>query len=412
MKIDLIIIGGELIHGKRTDLNGQELARQLRPLGHEISSMIVVPDDLDVIIQTIHHLRNKELPQLIITSGGMGPTADDVTKQALSLAFNSPLIDSEKAREICKENYSRHKRQWEPGLNSYQLIPEICLPLNNPVGHAPGLLIQEGNLSLLSLPGVPQEFAGLLAQELQKGLIPQRECRQFFTFKTKEIAEEVIFGKLCPTLWQDLENYGPVSSLPHAGSVEISVFTDPANFPRLQQMIMDTPLVDHIWQIGDLPTHEFIFQKLREKKKTLSVAESCSGGLCSHLFTEIPGSSDVFFGGVICYTNASKVSILGVEQSTIDKFSEVSLECAKEMANGVRVKLGADYGLSFTGFAGPSGGNETDPVGTVYIGVSTANQTQAFRHHFYGQRSFLKQKFVQYGFYRLIDQLKKEGVLT
>ncbi len=411
MKIDLMLIGGELIHGKRSDLNGPELAKQLRPLGHEIHSIITLADHPQELIKELqdHYslaLSNPDQQFLLITSGGLGPTLDDLTKTSLAQAFKLTIEDSPVAREICRANYARHQRLWEPTLNSYQLIPQSVLPLNNPTGHAPGLLLRKANLTILCLPGVPHEFASILKEQLSIGLIPSKQAKKFFTVKSKEVAEEIIFNQLCPTLWSELEQFGPVSSLPHAGGVEISIETLSNNFSQLEQIFRQSALAPHIWQYGDLAINHYLIQQLTAKKLTLALAESCSGGLCSHLLTEIAGSSSAFLGGVICYSNHAKIELLDVSAQTIAEHTEVSGETAMEMARGVRLKLGTDLGLSFTGFAGPTGGRENDPVGTVYIGLATRDSCQYFRYQFYGERSFVKQKFVQYGFYRILDWLQ------
>lgn len=411
MKIDLMLIGGELIHGKRSDLNGPELARQLRPLGHEIQSIITLADHPQELIEQLrnhysHALSSPEQQFLLITSGGLGPTLDDLTKTSLAQAFKLTIEDSPLAREILRANYARHQRLWEPALNSYQLIPQSVVPLNNPTGHAPGLLLKKENLSILCLPGVPHEFASILKEQLSSGLIPAQQSKKWFTVKSKEVAEEVIFNKLCPGLWAELEAFGPVSSLPHAGGVEISIETTENNFPLLENLFRQSALAPHIWQYGDLPINHYLIQQLLNKKLTLSVAESCSGGLCSHLLTEIAGSSGAFLGGVISYSNHAKIELLNVSSQIIDEYTEVSGQTAIEMALGVKKKLGTDLGLSFTGFAGPTGGTENDPVGTVYIGLATPDSCYTFRYQFYGERSFVKQKFVQYGFYRVLDWLQ------
>lgn len=183
MKIDLILIGGELIHGKRSDLNGPELARQLRPFGHEINSILTISDQFEMIEEAIKQIRSNaashpSLPHLLITSGGLGPTGDDLTKMAVARALAFSLQESNEAKKICLENYARHGRQWEPELNNYHLIPEGVEPLNNPTGHAPGLKFRQGNFTLLCLPGVPHEFSSILTQEINKGLVQVSAARQ------------------------------------------------------------------------------------------------------------------------------------------------------------------------------------------------------------------------------------------
>lgn len=222
---------------------------------------------------------------------------------------------------------------------------------------------------------------------------------------TKEISEEELFGTLCPGLWSELEKLGEVSSLSTPGGVIISIETTLANKNKVKEKLSHDKLMPYIWQIGDLPLEEFVLQKLRVKNMTLAFAESCTGGLASNMVTNVSGSSEIFNGGIISYTNDVKIKLLGVKQKSIDEHTEVSLAVAKEMAEGVRKKLNTDIGISFTGYAGPLGGTPENPVGTVCIGFANENFSDAIKYHFTGTRSFLKEKFAIFGFYKILDLL-------
>ncbi len=400
MQIDLILIGDELLKGKVTDINGPYLANALKKYDCKIGRIAIVSDNLDKLAVELASAYHRS--SIVITSGGLGPTGDDCTKLALAKALNLPIVESESAKEVVLGNYSRKNRKWDPSLNQYHRIPKGMVALNNPVGHAPALKYLSDNKQLLALPGVPQEFQSIIDQELPKLGLPQRSTK-IVTACTREVPEEVIFGTLCPNLWSELEKYGPVSSLPTPGGVVISVECEADKYDEVHNLVMNSPLAPHIWQEGDLGLFEYTFLMLKEKKLTVAFAESCTGGLAANLMTNFSGSSEVLRGGVVSYCNEVKINSLGVDPKLIEKYTEVSPQVAEQMAQGARERLGADIGVSFTGYAGPSGGTESMPVGTVCIGVSTKQSTFAEVYHFNGTRDFLKMKFAVYGYYKLLD---------
>ncbi|MCK5884192.1 MAG: nicotinamide-nucleotide amidohydrolase family protein [Bacteriovoracaceae bacterium] len=400
MQIDLILIGDELLKGKVTDLNGPYLSHCLKSMGHSIGRIVIIADDLDSLAVEIASSFHRS--DLIITSGGLGPTGDDRTKLALSKALNLPLIEDSNAIEVVKANYARKNREWIPELNQYHRIPKGMIPLNNPVGHAPALKYHLKSTTILALPGVPQEFKSIIDQEIGSLAIPLQN-KKTVTFCTREVPEEVLFGTLCPELWSTLEPFGAVSSLPTPGGVILSVECSTQDTNKVSNIILNSKLGPYIWQVGDQSLPEYVFSLLSELGLTVSFAESCTGGLAANLMTNISGSSAVLTGGVVSYSNPVKINSLGVSKSTIATYSEVSVEVAKEMAIGARTILGSDIGISFTGIAGPTGATDTMPVGTVCIGYSTEKTSGAVVHHFKGTRDFLKTKFTMYGYYKILD---------
>ncbi len=410
MKASVIIIGDELLSGIISDRNGPYLARWLFSQGIQLENLKVIGDDKKKLHQVLSEAW--ACSDLVITTGGLGPTQDDKTKHALGDFFGGNLLENQAAKTILVRQYQRFDREWSPEHNAYHLIPEGFFPIENPCGFAPGLGLQQEGKLLLAAPGVPRELKAMVEEvwpELLQKTFPQHgQQLQRLTIKTHGVTEEHLFGELAPNLWEQLSPFGKLSSLPQIMGVNL-VLTFQGNaqekLDRLEQvkeLLQKGPLKDHIWQWGELPLPHFLLQKFREKKLTLGLAESCTGGFTSHRLTDIPGASEVLMGSAVTYSNQAKTSLLNVSPQTLQEFGAVSRETAQEMAQGALNSFQADWGLSFSGIAGPSGGTATKPVGTVAIGLAGKGISQAQIHHFKGNRQRLKERFSEQGLFSLL----------
>jgi nicotinamide-nucleotide amidase len=401
MKIGMLIIGNELLQGKQSEANLQALGLFLRTYFQQVHRAQFAADSIEEIHQALAFLETH--CQLIVVTGGLGPTPDDKTKEALASYFHKAIHFNPEALAVAQANYQQFERQLPAG-HTYSSLPEGFKALPNPAGFAPGLWYDGGRTKLVALPGVPREFQAMLTHLPQ---LLQLEASQRFnlvTVKTKGVAEEKIFNELCPTLWQELETFGEVSSLPHMLSVDIGVKTLLA--PEIiYQHIQQSPLAPYVWSYGQTTLEEAILQKAISSKLTVGFAESCTGGLCAHRMTGVPGASQSFWGSVVCYDNSVKQNILGVSPTTLAQFGAVSEACALEMARGARNALNVDVAIALTGIAGPGGGSPEKPVGTVWVGVSGEKKQQAYRYQFKGDRENLKQRFSQIGLFTLLDYL-------
>lgn len=401
MNIVLVAIGNELLNGKIQDKNTHWLSKYCQKNGFNLLASHLIPDEYEAFEKTLNNYQNQQVT--IITSGGLGPTKDDKTKEYLSKFFSLPLEFNQEALDITKKNYLDKRREYNKQYK-YEFIPAGAKALYNEVGFAPALKLELSKLTLLSLPGVPREFNKFIENNLNNSNV---DIKTHLIFKTKEIGETYIFNELVPDLWSKLERYGPVASLPHTMAVDISVqLSDVTKRDEIIDMVMETKLREHVWNIGHEPLEEIIIKKAKEKKITIGFAESCTGGLLSSRITDISGSSTVFLGGICSYANQVKTNVLGVKESTLEQYGAVSTQCAQEMAQGAQKNLACDIAISTTGIAGPNGGSKEKPVGTVCIGVNSKNKTHTHRFEFQGERLDLKEKFSSKALFLLFDAIQ------
>lgn len=416
MKIGFLIIGSEVLNGKISDLNTKILADFLRPNNLEISEAMISRDEKSSIMHSLEELFKRH--DVVITSGGLGPTKDDITKETLGEYFGRASQYSEDAVKIATENYKRFDRPFPGKEHGYCYLPEGFVPLSNSTGFAPAFYTQDKNKILISAPGVPREFKSILQDHflaIVKDLIPKDYFHDHVIFRTKNIPEEKIFGEVDPSLWDKLAKFGDVSSLPILMGVDVAVKVTGASSDELaskvsalKEIMRESPVARNIWHIGPETIEEKIVVLANQKKIKFGFAESATGGLCSHRITNVSGSSQCFMGSVVCYDEKVKEHVLGVSRKTLDECSAVSLECAREMADGLQKILSLDIAISITGFAGPGGGNDKFPVGSVCIGRSLRNShVTADSFILKGDREILKQRFSQAALYALLDEVEK-----
>lgn len=412
MTIELIIIGDEILNGRTVDANLAWLAPWLFKQGLKLGNVAIVRDDQEQMLKALELAWSRS--DIVLTSGGIGPTLDDLTKTVLAEFAGKKLCEDRQARAIVENNYARLSRPWTPTTNGYHLIPQDFIATDNPGGLAPGLVWFDHNKALMAAPGVPKEFALMVEHVFfpllqSKGFNVAGDQAQII-MRTYGVPEEKIFGELCPSLWQQLTPYGKVASLPHLTGVDILITFDGANNKEkfqseIQTIVESSALSAHVWQWGELSLEQLIVDKAREKNLTFCFAESCTGGLAASKITDIAGSSEVFLGSAVTYANEAKNEFVGVKQQTLSKFGAVSEEVASEMASGALKKFGADFCVSFSGIAGPGGGSGAKPVGLVCQGFASAQKTQSRSLQFRGDRLKLKERFALSGLFWLLENL-------
>ncbi len=412
MTIELIIIGDEILSGRTQDANLAWIAPWLFRKGLSLSHVSIVKDDPKQMLETFKAAWQRS--DIVITSGGIGPTLDDLTKTIMAEFAQKTLKADPKARAIVEKNYERISREWTPQTNGYNLIPEDFIATDNPIGLAPGLVWFNDGKAMLAAPGVPKEFSKMV-EEIFFPLLESKGFKLFgdqeqIVIRTYGVPEEKIFGELCPTLWQQLETYGKVSSLPHITGVDILVtFNDQSKKEKylneIKTIIESSAVAPHVWQWGQLSLEELIIEKARKKGKTFCFAESCTGGLVASRITDIAGSSDVFLGSVVSYANSAKREFLNVTEEDLTQSGAVSEEVALAMAKGALKKFDADYCISFSGIAGPGGGTAQKPVGLVCQAIATKEISDSRSLTFKGDRIKLKERFAMYGLFWLLEEL-------
>jgi nicotinamide-nucleotide amidase len=413
MRISFLIIGSEVLEGKVVEQNTHTLAHFLRDHHLELSRTMMVRDHQPEIHQALEFLYAHS--ELVITSGGLGPTADDITKEAIATYLQRPVSFSPAALTIAEENYQRFEKVFPGREHGYAWLPEGFVALANSTGYAPGLFGEVAGKLILSAPGVPREFRSMLEDHLLKLIshkLSRTEQLESVTIRTWRVPEEKIFGELDRELWGKLEQWGAVSSLPVLAGVDIVVKLRDKSFEELEAkrqqvlaIIEASPIKQYVWHYGSESLEEVIVARAREKKISLAIAESATGGLCSHRLTNVPGVSTVFPGSIISYAEAVKERELGVSRKTLSTKGVVSPETAEEMAQGIAGRMKVDLAASITGVAGPGGGSPQAPVGTAYIGVCLRGRIKSRKVQFSGDREQIKNRFAQALLMTLLEEM-------
>ncbi|HJQ53240.1 MAG TPA: competence/damage-inducible protein A [Gemmatimonadaceae bacterium] len=406
-RVELITIGDELLLGFTVDTNAAHIARTLAAAGVEIVRRTTVGDEAVGIAAAVSEALDRT--GAVITTGGLGPTSDDLTKPAIAGIFGKRMqLDEGIAAELERRWKARFPNSVFPATNRSQAeIPEGARVLPNRHGSAPGIWLEDSSGRWVAMiPGVPREMRGILAEELLPAIRARAESESVVlsrTLRTTGIAESAIADLLGQHfLGEPGTELGslPLAYLPGPMGVDLRVTAK--GMPRdraatlLKEAIVKLRAKLGTYAYGEDETDlaAVVLQKLRATSLTLAVAESCTGGMLGERITAIPGSSDVFLGGVIAYRNDIKSTTLGVVADDVARYGAVSEEVALEMATGVRDKLKADVGVSITGIAGPAGGTPEKPVGLVWIAVQT-DEVKARRFHLIGDRAEIRQRASQ-----------------
>lgn len=394
MKATILAIGDEIIVGTTTDTNSGFLAQLLRSVGIEVTGFITVADDTAAIIAAFR--RGLEDAELVVTTGGLGPTSDDLTTACVAEYAGVPLeLDEHSLAEI-EERFRSRGIEISPNNRKQALFPRGATILANADGTAPGFVCEvirpDGSSGhIASMPGVPREMRKMAETQLLPWLAA-RVGHAAFGSRTYSVVgltesrmDELMEGAIDPAV----ARLSFRAAFPRLQArISVAGSSDEEVAARLEEL--DRPvrerLGDAIYGTGDIGLEETVGELLREKGMTIAVAESCTGGLIGHRLTDVPGSSEYFILGVVAYANEMKRALLGVKEETLLRFGAVSEEVVREMAEGARAASGARIGLATSGIAGPGGGTEEKPVGTVCIGIATPDASYAWTHRL-GQRS-------------------------
>ncbi len=410
MLAEIITIGDEILIGQVIDTNSAWMAEQLNLAGIQVHQITSISDNREHILTTLEEA--SERADIILITGGLGPTKDDVTKQTLCEYFEAELVFSQEAFNTINRIFSSRRFPMTE-LNRLQaMVPEGCTVLNNYNGTAPGMWFEKNGKIFVSMPGVPFEMKAMVIDQVlpritgQSGLVILHR-----TILTDGVGESFLAAKIEP--WEDnLPSFIKLAYLPQPGIVRLRLSATGTDRSVLEEAIRkaETELMplagEYIWGYDDDTFEEVIGHLLRENKHTLSTAESCTGGLIAHMITGIAGSSDYFKGSVIAYSNEIKESMLGVRHETLLNHGAVSELTVIEMAEGTRIRLGTDYAVSVSGIAGPAGGTPEKPVGTTWIAVASPQGTVAKKFLFGDHRG----RNIQRAAISALSMLRKELV--
>lgn len=390
MKIKLITTGDELLSGTIPDTNFSWMAEKLWRRGFELTGHLTVADDRDRIKETL--LDAGRGVDVVLVTGGLGPTTDDITLEAAAEAFGVPLVLNHEALREIEEAFRRVGREMTSNNREQAMLPKGGHRISNHVGTAPGCHIMYQNTDYFFMPGVPKE----MKQQFEEFVLPALGKKAGHSFFLQKVFR--CFGLTEAALDQELRgvDLGGVRLGWRFAFPEILIkisTTDPKKGPG--QIVHAEKLIRekvglYIYSEGDETIERVIGDLLRAKKATLAVAESCTGGLISNMLTNVPGSSEYFERGVVVYSNDSKMQMLGIDLVLLQKFGAVSSEVAIAMAERIRQISGTTYGIGVTGIAGPSGGTEAKPVGTVHIAVAGPKETKEKKYFWSRDREAFK----------------------
>ena len=396
-KLELVTLGDELLLGLYPNGHLEDMGEELTRRGLAIECNSVIQDDPAKIVA--HFSQIWERADIVITTGGLGPTSDDNTREAICDCLGLELEFDLTAEKTIDERFKRLGRTVNTRQRKECYKPKGSELLPNRLGTAPGIYLKHDNKLLIMLPGPSHEMRYMFIHELLPRLVSEgltSECDAFIQLRTFGIPEGQIENHLKPIL-KDYDGIG-LAFCTHKGLVDIRLSPGKGNhsIKELQRIANDCQeqLGDDFVCIGNASLAEIVGNQMRAMEKTLATAESCTGGLLSHAFTNMPGASIYFNGGVCCYSNDSKVELLEVPEIILQQHGAVSDECAVAMATGVAEKFGADYGLSVTGYAGPDGGTAENPVGTIYIGYHSPIGAWAQKIIYPGNRQHVQARAV------------------
>ena len=388
IEASIITIGDELLIGQVADTNSAWMAQELNKVGIWVKRRIAVGDEWDEIWDTL----NQEGAQadVILITGGLGPTGDDITKELLCKYFGGKLIINQEALANVKYIFEKFLKRPLIDRNLKQAeVPDVCKVIQNHRGTAPGMLFEKNNKLFISMPGVPYEMKGMMTDDVLPALqkhftLPHITHRTLLTAGIGEsfLAEHIsLFENGLPKSIKlaYLPNYGMVRLRLTANGRKAEIVEAEINdqFEKLKKLVAEWMVID-----SDLSMQEAIGKLLKERNKTLSTAESCTGGYIAHLITQIPGSSAYFKGSVVSYANETKKNVLHVNEDTLVGNGAVSEETVVEMVQGVLALLNTDYAIATSGIMGPDGGLPEKPVGTVWIAAGSAGKIVSQKFYF------------------------------
>lgn len=391
MRSAIITIGDEILIGQVTDTNAVWISQQLNALGVQVVEMVTVSDEAGQISTTLDRYMGQY--DLLIMTGGLGPTNDDITKQTLASYFNSKMVTHPEIRDRITRYFKERGRSMIESNLQQADVPEVCRVLINNHGSAPGMWFEKEGTILISLPGVPYEMKGLMEDHVIPELISRNNVPHVVhrTIMTQGVPESYLAALL-----RDWEKALPecvkLAYLPRPGIVRLRL-TVVDKCAKDAEEILDVIISnllniipEHVFGYDDISLEESLGGLLRERGLTLASAESCTGGNIARLITSVPGCSSYFSGSVIAYENRIKSHVLGVDPMLIEKKGAVSRDVVEQMARGVRELLGTDTAISTSGIAGPEGGTEDKPVGTTWICVQYKGDSYAKMFRFGGTR--------------------------
>lgn len=412
LKISILTIGDEICIGQIVNTNASWMAQQCSRLGCDVIVHSSIHDDKELIKIELNRLL--EISDVVLISGGLGPTSDDLTKPALCEFFDDVLVKNQDALDFITKMFSKRGIDMLERNVQQAYVPSKCKVILNHIGTAPGMLFEHKDKYIISMPGVPLEMKNMFEKFVYNFLFDLIELRKenvlaFKILQTIGIPESVLAEKIGnPDLFIQ---GGTLAFLPSYKGVKLRIGFSANDFKTANQLISEAEnyirqkVGKYIFATEEVTINQVIASLLIEKNKTIAVAESCTGGLLSANFTDIPGSSKYFFGGIVAYSNDIKTKLVNVDENTIKRFGAVSKETVESLALNVRKIFNSDFGIGITGIAGPSGGTKQKPVGTVWIALANKNSVYSNKFFLGDDRIIIRERAVTTAFNMLYKSL-------
>ena len=407
MKAEIIAVGTEILLGDIVNTNAQYLSKELAQLGIEVYFQSVVGDNPQRLKDTIFQAFSRA--DLIVTTGGLGPTEDDLTKETAVAYFGEELVLDERALARIERFFQQTGRKMTENNRKQALVPkEHGKVLYNENGTAPGIIMEKNGKIIVMLPGPPKETIPMFEEQVK----PFLQQKQEYTFVSEILRVASVGESAMETLVKDLiDSQTNPTIAPYAkmGEAILRITAKAKSEAEAKELIAPVKaalrqrLGNAVYAEGETNMQTVVAQLLLEQKKTIAVAESCTGGLVTSALVEYPGISEVLLEGCVTYSNDAKMRRVGVKAETLEAYTAVSKEVAAEMAEGIAKSSGAEIGLSTTGIAGPDGATAEKPVGLVYIGLYDAGKTTVMEYHYTGKRNQIRERAAMYA----LDALRK-----
>lgn len=416
MRVELFSVGTELLLGEIVDTNAAYLAEKLSQLGVLVYHKTTVGDNAERLAAALRI--GLERADVVLATGGLGPTEDDITAAVVADVMWVGLDTDEASAERIRSFVRQRGIPLLEGLLKQARVPRGSQVIPNPVGTAPGFIFTKGDKTVIALPGVPAEMRAMAEQTVFPYLAQRAAAEGASTIVTRVLRLAGLGESQAEAEIKDLiQAQSNPTIAPYAKTNEVHLRLAAKAPTREEALALIAPveeairarLRDHVYGADDETLEARVGQLLREAGQTLAVAESCTGGLIGHRLTNVPGSSDYLLASLVTYANQAKAKFLAVPEKTLQAHGAVSRETAQAMAEGVREACGADFGLSVTGIAGPGGGSDEKPVGLTYVGLADARETTVEEHRLRGDRTMIKERAAQLALYLLYRRLRERA---
>ena len=421
MHVFLIAVGSEMLTPFRLDTNSLVITERLNGIGGDVRMKAVVGDDVDELVGAL--AGSLSWADLVVITGGLGPTEDDITRDAVSRVLDAPLEIDDRIVEGLRERFAKRGIKMASNNMRQAMVPRGAVVLENPNGSAPGLWMERGRTSIVLLPGPPREMTPMLDAVIRERLQPRAQGAGLFrrVLKITGRPESEVDAIAEPVYKQWISQPVPISTtiLAVLGQIELHL-TASAPGREVADRTLESAVAElqavlgpSVYSVDGRPLEAVVGEMLRRHHLTIAIAESCTGGLLTSRLTDVPGSSDYVERAFVCYSNRSKTQLVGVDPALIEQHGAVSEPVASAMAEGVASRTGADVGIGVTGIAGPGGGTEAKPVGSVVVAIKVQDALMVRTFRLFGSREMVKFQAAQAAMNMLrLELIRRESGAT